>query len=308
MYDIIIAGAGTAGLSAAIYGARAGKQVLLLEGGTYGGQIVSSPEVENYPGIQNISGADFAVGLFEQASHAGAQTEFFPVEKIIPQAGGFTVLAGGREYPAHSVIIASGSKNRPLGLAKEQELTGRGVSYCATCDGAFYKQKTVAVVGGGNTALEDAAFLTDLCQKVYLIHRRDSFRGEDALVRTLKGRPNLEMVLNSTVTALEGEDRLSGVTLQNVKTQETSRLSVDGLFIAVGQIPQNAPFSPPVALDSAGYIIAGEDCKTNVPGIFAAGDCRQKTVRQLSTAAGDGTVAALAACEYLLKQGKEVHV
>ena len=301
MYDLVIVGAGTAGLCAAIYGTRAGKSVLVLEGGVYGGQIVNSTEVENYPGVKNISGADFAMTLYEQAAGFGAKIEMKQADGVRAENGHFLVTAGGTEIPARAVILAPGTKNRPLGLDKEQQLTGRGVSYCATCDGSFYRQKTVAIVGGGNTALEDAAFLTDLCQKVYLIHRRDTFRGEDALVRVLKQRPNLEFVLNATVTALHGDNHLTGIEVRDVHSGGVRTLTVDGLFVAIGQIPQNQPFSPPIRLDQSGYIVAGEDCKTNIPGIFAAGDCRTKAVRQLSTAAGDGTVAALAACDYLLK-------
>lgn len=301
MVDIVIIGAGTAGLCAAIYGRRAGKTVLVMESGVYGGQIVNSPRVENYPGISSVSGADFAMTLYHQATELGAETEMLAAGSIRPEPGHFLVSAGGKAILARSIILAAGTNHRPLGLAREQQLTGRGISYCAACDGAFYRQKTAAVVGGGNTALEDAAFLTDLCRKVYLIHRRDTFRGEDALVRILKQRPNLEMVLDSTVTALNGTDRLTGIEVTHVRTGVVRSIPLDGLFVAIGQMPQNRPFSPPVALDPAGYIIAGEDCKTNVPGIFAAGDCRTKNVRQLSTAAGDGTIAALAACDYLLK-------
>ncbi len=305
MHDIIIVGAGTAGLTAAIYGVRAGKSVLVFENATYGGQIVSSPEVENYPGIKRVSGVDFAVQLYEQASEAGAKVEFAKVtgiqESMNQDPGQKAVLANEKVYPCKTIILATGAKNRPLGLERESELTGRGVSYCATCDGNFYKDKTVAVVGGGNTALEDAAFLTEYCKKVYVIHRRDTFRGEDKLVSVLKGKANLEFVLDTVVTKLIGEP-LEAIECLHTKTNLKSTLAVEGLFVAIGQMPQNEDFAPPVQLDKSGYLIAAEDCRTNIPGIFAAGDCRTKTIRQLSTATADGTVAALGACEYILHQ------
>lgn len=299
MTDILIAGAGTAGLSAAIYGARAGKSVLVLESAVPGGQIITTPEIENYPGIRNISGAQFASDLLEQATGLGARVAFSTVTGIRREARHITVLSGDKEYLCRALIIAAGAKNRPLGLKREEALTGKGVSYCATCDGAFFKGKNVAVVGGGNTALEDAAFLSAYCETVTLIHRRDSFRGEQHLAEALRKKSNVAFLLDSTVEALHGEERLSSITVKNKKTGEESKLAVSGLFVAVGQIPENGVFSPPVRLDEKGYIAAGEDCKTNVDGIFAAGDCRTKTVRQLATAAADGAVAAIAAAAYL---------
>lgn len=299
MYDIIIVGAGTAGLSAAIYGVRAGKKVLVLESASYGGQIITSPEVQNYPGIKKISGFEFATNLYEQASDLGMEIELAQVTKIRDEGEYKIVVTEDQEYSCRAVILASGAKNRPLGLEREQELVGKGVSYCATCDGAFFRGKTVAVAGGGNTALEDAAFLTEYCQKVYLIHRRDAFRGEQKLVENLQGKENMELVLDTNIVKLVAEDQLQAIEVQNKKTGETRTIELSGLFIAIGQMPENGVFSPPVELDKHGYIIAGEDCKTNVAGVFAAGDCRTKTVRQLATAAADGAVAALAACEYI---------
>ncbi len=298
MYDIVIVGAGTAGLSAAIYALRAGKTVLLLEQLTYGGQIVNTPEVENYPGIKSISGFDFAQGLYEQATALGAVLEFAQVTGI-EDGEVKTVHAGGKDYECRAVILATGAKNRPLGLPKEQELVGSGVSYCATCDGAFFRGRAVAVNGGGNTALEDALFLSNYCSRVYLVHRRDAFRGEEKLVQRLKEKENIEFVLNATITELKGEDELEGIEVTDKLSGEKKELAVEGLFIAIGQMPDNTAFASLVKLDPAGYIVAGEDCKTNVEGIYAAGDCRTKTVRQLTTAAADGAVAALAACTYI---------
>ena len=298
MYDIIIIGAGTAGLSAAIYGLRAGKKVLVLEQLSYGGQIVNTPEIENYPGIKNISGFDFATGLYEQATALGAEVRYEQVTGIADGAEKQVTTTEGT-YSCKAIIIATGAKNRPLGLEREEELIGGGVSYCATCDGAFYKNRPVAVNGGGNTALEDALFLSNSCSKVYLIHRRDSFRGEAKQVEQLKAKENVEFVLNATVTALLGEDQVEGVEVTDKISGEKRTLQVDGLFIAIGQMPENAVFAPLIKLDEAGYVVAGEDCRTNVEGIYAAGDCRTKTVRQLTTAAADGAVAALAACAYI---------
>ncbi len=300
MYDIIVVGAGTAGLSAAIYGVRAGKSVLVFEGLIYGGQIANSPEVENYPGIKMISGAEFAKNLYEQAVELGAKVEMSNVTGILDKGEHKVVISDNKEYDCKTIILATGAKNKPLGLDRENELTGRGVSYCATCDGPFFKDKTVAIVGGGNTALEDAIFLTEYCKMVYLIHRRDSFRGEKKLVDALKQKPNLKFILDSKVIDLKGSLNLEAITIENIKTNDKQDLIVSGIFVAIGQMPENEIFSPLINLDKAGYIVAGEECKTNIDGIFVAGDCRTKKIRQLATAASDGAVAALAACEYIL--------
>ena len=299
MTDIIIIGAGTAGLSAAIYARRAGREALILEALSYGGQIVNTPEVENYPGIKHISGFDFATGLYEQATELGAKIVFAKATGItVNPDGSKTVHTASEDYNCKAVIIATGAKNRPLGLDREEELTGNGVSYCATCDGAFYKKQPVAVNGGGNTAVEDAAFLANYCSKVYVIHRRDSFRADEAEVAKLKAKDNVEFVLNSTITRLIGEDELEGVEVTDKISGESKILEVSGLFVAIGQMPDNNSFSSVVKLDEKGYITAGEDCLTETEGIFTAGDCRTKSVRQLTTAAADGAVAALAASAY----------
>ena len=301
MYDILILGAGTAGLTAAIYGVRAGRSVVVLESGVYGGQIVNTLEIENYPGIAKISGVDYATGLFEQAMSLGAQVMFdAPVQ--IEKNGHFVVTTKrGKTLEAKSLILAVGAKNRPLGVEGEEKFTGRGISYCATCDGAFFRGKAVAVVGGGNTAIDDALFLTDYCSKVYLIHRRQGFRAEEAKLALLKNKENLEFVLDSVVESVRGTDTLEGVSVKNTTTGETREIELSGLFVAVGQVPATASVQDLVALDDYGYIVAGEDCKTGTEGIFAAGDCRTKQIRQLVTAASDGAIAALAACEYIRK-------
>lgn len=299
MFDLIIVGAGTAGLSAAIYGVRAGKSVLVLEGAAYGGQIINTPEIENYPGIKKISGFEFATNLYNQAKELGAEIRFEKVLSVQEKNGYKIVVTKDKEYEAKAVILATGAKNRNLGIEKEQELVGKGVSYCATCDGMFYRGKVVAVNGGGNTAVEDATFLSEYVEKVYVIHRRDSFRADKAEVDRLVARKNVELVLNSTIKALESDaSGLTGILVVD-KDGKERRIQVDGLFVAIGQAPDNEAFRNEVDLDSKGYISAGEDCSTKTAGIFTAGDCRTKAVRQLATAASDGAVAALAAVNYI---------
>ena len=297
MTDIIIIGAGTAGLTSAIYALRAGKNVLVLEEKMYGGQIIKTPDIENYPGFKNISGYEFATNLYNQAKELGMIYKNEKVLEIQEDSNGTkTVVTDKETYTAKAVIIASGAKNRPLGIDREQEFTGKGVSYCATCDGAFFRGRDVAVVGGGNTALEDSLFLSSYCNTVYVIHRRDEFRGDVREVEKLKAKDNVKLIMDSQVTDIIGEDMVSGIKVKNLKGGEEREIKVNGLFIAIGQMPDNERFKNLVDLDEKGYIIAGEDCRTSTAGIFAAGDCRTKNVRQLVTAAGDGAVAALAAC------------
>ena len=299
MADIIIVGAGPAGLSAAIYARRAGMNTVVYEAESYGGQIINTPEIENYPAIAKISGFDFADGLYKQAEALGAEIKFDKVTEIRPVEGGFEVATeySGTET-CKAVVLAVGAKNRHMGIAREEELTGKGVSYCATCDGAFYKGKTVAVTGGGNTAVEDAIYLCGMAEKVYLVHRRNEFRAEETLVNAAKAIENLEFVTPYVVKELKGEPKLSSVVLENREDGSEKELAVDGLFVAIGQEPATASFKDLVNL-SGGYIEAGEDCRTNVPGIFAAGDGRTKKVRQLTTACADGAVAALAAVDFI---------
>jgi thioredoxin reductase (NADPH) len=299
MADIIIVGAGPAGLSAAIYARRAGMNTVVYEAESYGGQIINTPEIENYPAIAKISGFDFADGLYKQAEALGAEIKFDKVTEIRRVEGGFEVATeySGTET-CKAVVLAVGAKNRHMGIAREEELTGKGVSYCATCDGAFYKGKTVAVTGGGNTAVEDAIYLCGIAEKVYLVHRRNEFRAEETLVNAAKAIENLEFVTPYVVKELKGEPKLSSVVLENREDGSEKELTVDGLFVAIGQEPATASFKDLVTL-SGGYIEAGEDCKTNIPGIFAAGDGRTKKVRQLTTACADGAVAALAAVDFI---------
>ena len=299
MYDIGIIGGGTAGMTAAIYGQRAGKKTIILEGGVFGGQITSSPNVENYPGIASVSGSEFSMNLLDQAVKLGAETAMEQVTGIRDEGDRKVIEASGKEYPCRSVILATGVSHRHLGVPNEERLTGAGVSYCATCDGMFFRGRDVAVVGGGSTALQDAEFLSNYCRKVYVIHRRDEFRGENSIVKRLEEKENVEFILRATVKEIIGDQAVERLIINSKKTGKEFKLDVSGVFIAVGQIPKNEVFSDAVKLDANGFILAAEDCVTSHPGIFAAGDCRTKEVRQLTTAAADGAVAALAACKYI---------
>lgn len=298
MYDSIIIGGGCAGLTAAIYAARAGKSVLVLESETIGGQIASSPRVENFPGIRQISGLEFADNLYEQAVSLGVALELETVQRLERDGKVWRVVTEGGVFGGKSVILATGAKHRKLGVENEEALSGKGVSYCAICDGAFHKGRDVAVVGGGSAALQSADYLSGFCRSVVLIHRRDSFRGESKLTERLKARENVEFRMHSAVKRLEGRESLEAVVIGNLASGEETVLPVEGLFAAVGQVPDNQRFADCVALDENGYIRASEDCRTSADGIFAAGDCRMKDVRQLVTAAADGAVAALAACAW----------
>ena len=302
MYDIIIIGAGPAGLTAAIYACRAEKKVLVLESKNYGGQIINTLDIENYPAAFHISGFDFATNLYHQAMELGANIKFEEVTKI--RNGKIKkVFTTKNVYDGKTIILATGSKNRKLGLNNEDELVGRGVSYCATCDGAFYKGKIVAVVGGGNTALEDALYLTDIAKDVYLIHRRDTFRADDLTVANLKKKDNIHFIYNSNVTKLNATDKLESIEVTN-NNGKKEKIMIDGLFVAIGRIPLNENFAKVVKLDDNGYVIAKENCHTNKKGIFVAGDNRVKEVRQLVTAVSDGAIAATEAIKYI--RNKEV--
>ncbi len=303
MYDILIIGGGPAGLTAAIYAARAGKRTAILEREAAGGQIVSAPLVENYPGTPSVSGAELAGRMRAQAEALGAELLYTEAAGLEKTQTGFRVLCTDGTREARTVILATGASHRRLGLPGEELLTGCGVSYCALCDGAFYEGADVAVVGGGETALQDALFLASTCRSVTLIHRRDSFRAGAQLVSRAERQGNIRILRGRTVEKLLWSDEaLQGLLLTNLKTGQTERLDVEGLFVAVGQVPQSAPFADAVAEEN-GYYLAGEDTKTSIPGVFAAGDGRKKQVRQLTTAVSDGTAAAIAACRYLEAQG-----
>lgn len=300
IYDIIIAGAGPAGLTAAVYARRAGKSVLLIEKEAFGGQITLSPNVENYPFTRPMSGNELVEVLVEQVMNLGADIEVGAVVEVSENADKtVTVRTDYQEFTGRTLIIATGLKHRLPGAEGEQKFIGSGISFCAVCDGAFFKDKAVAVIGGGNTAVQDAIYLSKICSKVYLIHRRSEFRAEKHVADGLAACANIEPVLNSTVARFIGEGKLSGIVVKNRETGEERELSVSGAFIAVGFAPNNGVFAELVKLDESGFIRSGEDCKTSRPEIFAAGDCRTKSVRQLVTAGADGGVAAIAACEYI---------
>ncbi|MGN0447757.1 MAG: NAD(P)/FAD-dependent oxidoreductase [Acutalibacteraceae bacterium] len=290
MTDVIIIGGGPAGLTAAIYAARSGKTVLLFEKESYGGQISKSALVENYPAIKSISGFEFSMNLYNQAKSFGCQ---FKKEKVLSFTDGEVkkVKTNKGEYESKNVIFALGASAKKSGLKNEDELIGRGLSYCAHCDGNFFKGKDVAVIGGGSTALHDALYLSEICRKVYLVHRRDTFRGEDSLVAQINEKENIEKVLDSTLFEAFGDPMLKSITVENKLSGEKREIPVSGLFLAIGQQPQTEPFKDSLPLDEYGYVICDESCKVS-DGVYICGDCRQKSIRQLTTAVSDGTVAA----------------
>ncbi len=299
MADIIIIGGGPAGLTAAIYAARAGKSVQVFEKGSFGGQIVNSPLVENYPAIAHISGFELGLSLQNQAADLGVELRAEEVQMLLAGGSGFTVLADSGSYEARSVILATGLMHRMLGLPGEEELIGSGISFCAVCDGAFYEGQDVAVIGGGDTALQDALFLANTCRRVYLIHRRDEFRAEAHHVAKARAKENIELMMNQTpVSYLTENGSVTGLLLEDKTTGLTQELEVSCVFLAVGQRPVSVLYDGLVRTDEKGYIIASEDCCTDIPGLFSAGDCRLKSVRQLTTAVADGANAALNACRY----------
>ena len=299
MHDIVIIGAGPAGLTAALYARRADKSVLLIEKESFGGQITHSPKVENYPTLMQISGNELGQMMVEQVMEHGADIELAEVTAIRDNGNSKTVVTDMGEYEAKAVIIAAGSKHRQLGLERENELVGNGVYYCAVCDGAFYNGRDVAVIGGGNTALQEAVMLSEYCTKVYVIQNLSFMTGEAKLLEILEKRDNVTLIYDTLVTELIGDESLEAVKLKNGKTGEESVLNVPGLFVAIGQKPENECFANITKLNDYGYIIAGEECLTDTEGVFVAGDCRTKAVRQVTTASSDGAIAALAACRYV---------
>ncbi|MBQ9019865.1 FAD-dependent oxidoreductase [Candidatus Saccharibacteria bacterium] len=302
MYDVIIIGAGIAGLTAAIYACRAKKSVLCIESTTYGGQIINTARIENYPATPHISGLDLATATYQQAEDFGTEFVFEKVIEIHDKGTSYKrVITEDSKYKGRTVIIATGSTERHLGLENEQSLIGKGVSYCATCDGNFFKDQDVAVNGGGNTAMWDALYLSGICKTVTIIHRRDEFRADAHLLDLVKRKHNVKFITNVNVTNLltdKETGKLSSIEVAD-PTGKTTNVPVTGLFVAIGRIPTTDPFTPLINVNESGYIIAGEDCHTNIPGIFAAGDTRTKSLHQLVTAASDGAIAATEAIDYL---------
>ena len=305
VYDIAILGAGPAGISAAIYAARAKMNTLWLDKQfAQGGQILNTYEVDNYPGLPGISGMDLGEAMGEHAAKLGIEPvreNILAVEDIGEEK---IIRTKKHEYRAKTVILACGASHRRLGIPGEEELSGVGVSYCATCDGAFFKEKTAVVIGGGNMAVEDAIFLSRICKKVYLVHRRDELRADQILQENLTADGNVEVIWNSVAVEIQGEECVTGLRIRNVQDNTESVINTDGVFIAVGIIPNTEKFSGLVKLDEAGYIIAGEEGITQTPGIFAAGDIRTKMLRQVVTAVSDGANAVTSAHNYLIRQGR----
>lgn len=298
MYDIIIIGGGPAGLTAALYARRANKSALIIEKGSFGGQITYSPKVENIPGFVSVTGNEFADKLVEQALELGAEIE--PTEVFSVKDGAVkTVVTEDGDYEAKAVIIATGAKHRLLGVENEENLIGNGISFCAVCDGAFYKNQEVAVIGGGNSALQEAILLSDVASKVYVVQNLDCLTGEKKLAEQLYSKENVEIITGSVVKAVNGTDELESIVITKTADSQDRIIETKGMFVAIGLIPQNAPFSNVIVLDSYGYADSDESCTTQTNGIFVAGDCRKKRIRQVATACSDGAVAALAACDYI---------
>lgn len=298
MIDVLIIGAGCAGLTAAIYAKRAGHSVVVLEKFFHGGQISVTNEVENYPAIDKISGPDLANRIYEQAAALGADIRYEDVTAVALEGPVKRVTTSGGTYEARTVIVANGVQRRKLQCPGEEKFLGRGVSYCATCDGAFFKGRDAAVIGGGNTALEDALFLANLCRRVYIVHRRDAYRGEKLLAEAVAARDNILPLFNRTVESIGGTDTVESITLWDVQGGARETLPVSAVFVAIGMQPDNGMFAA-LGLDENGYIQADESCMTRVPGVFVAGDTRTKWLRQIITAAADGAVAASRAGKYI---------
>lgn len=298
MYDIIVVGAGPAGLTAALYACRANKKVLVLEKGAFGGQITFSPKVENIPGFVSLTGNEFADKLVEQVIEQGADIE--PCEVLEIKDGDIkTVVTDSGDYEAKSVIIATGAKHRLPGIEGEEKYIGEGISFCAVCDGAFYEGKDVAVLGGGNSALQEALLLSELCNKVYVVQNLEKLTGEKKLADRLYKKENVEIITSSLLKGYTGSDALDGIVIESTISGERTTLKVDGLFVAIGLVPQNEIFANVLNLNAYGYADTDESCVTKTKGVFVAGDCRSKRIRQVATACADGAIAALAACDYV---------
>ena len=301
MHDIIIVGGGPAGLTAAVYGLRAGTSVLVVEKAGFGGQIAFSPKVENIPGTILISGSEFADKITEQAMALGADVELENVVRIEADGDVKKVFTEeGSTFEGKALILAVGVKHRMLGLPGEEDLIGKGISFCAVCDGAFYTGQETIMIGGGNSALQEALLLAEVCSKVTVVQNLAFFTGEKKLADALEARANVETIFSSVVDEyLTTDGQLSGMVIRNTETGEKRTLTCDGAFLAVGLVPENEAFAEAVKLDERGYFDVGEDCTTGTAGVFVAGDCRRKNIRQVTTAAGDGAVAAMAACRSL---------
>ena len=310
-YDVVIVGGGPAGLTAGIYAARAGKSTAIIERGLIGGQITFTDSIDNFPAAPGMNGAEYAMKIQAQAESFGAEIIMDEiVEVAAPETEGksFKIKGNSDEYEATAIVLATGLDNRKMGISGEDGLISRGISFCAVCDGAFFRNKEVAVYGGGNTAVEDAAFLANICTKVTIIHRRDRFRAEQAVVDELKALDNVEFLMTSNVVGVNGENALESITVKNNETGETKDIAVSALFVAIGKIPNGKPFANLVATDEAGYFDIGESCEAGTPGVFVAGDGRLKELNQLTTAVSDGSIAATKACNYVDRMNGQEYV
>lgn len=301
MHDIIIIGAGPAGMTAGLYAKQARKNVLIFEKETYGGQILKADNVKNYPGFESISGYEYSTNLYNQIKNEGVEIKFEEVISIKDNIDYKEVITTKNTYKAKAIIIAAGAKSRQLGLNNEDKLIGKGISYCTACDGMFFKDKTVAIYGGGNSAVDGAIYLSDICSKVYYIYRQKELKEESLNIDILKSKENIEFILNTNITNLNGNNKLESITIKDNTTKEEKDLTIDGLFIEIGYVPVSSMCNNIIDIDDKGYIISNEECTTKIDGIFVAGDIKQKTIRQLTTACSDGTIAALNACKYINK-------
>ena len=300
-YDLLVIGSGPAGVTASIYAARANKSVLVIEKEAFGGLITHSPKIENYPGFTSISGLELADQFISQAMNLGVNFEFDNIKEVVKTKEGFTLVGENGQYNGLTVIIATGSKHRHLGLPKEEELTGHGISYCAVCDGPFYTGKDIIVVGGGNSAMQEAILPSGYCKSVLMVQNLDKLTGEASSAELIEKTDNINVIYNKVVVELCGPDTLDAIIVEDVNTKEREKITTDGIFVAIGQVADNEPFKNVCNLDKAGFIISNDSCTSEVEGIFVAGDCRQKRIRQISTAISDGTIAAVEAIKYLDK-------
>lgn len=310
-YDVAIIGGGPAGLTAGIYAARAGKSTAVIERGLIGGQITFTDSIDNFPAAPGMNGAEYAMKIQSQAESFGAEIIMDEITEVTApetEGGTFKIKGNSDEYEATAVVLATGLDNRKMGISGEDGLISRGISFCAVCDGAFFRNKEVAVYGGGNTAVEDAAFLANICSKVTIIHRRDRFRAEQAVVDELKALDNVEFVMTSNVVGVNGDKALESITVKNNETGETRDIAVSALFVAIGKIPNSKPFANLVATDEAGYFDIGESCEAGTPGVFVAGDGRSKELKQLTTAVSDGSIAATKACHYVDRMNGQEYI
>ena len=310
-YDVAIIGGGPAGLTAGIYAARAGKSTAVIERGLIGGQITFTDSIDNFPAAPGMNGAEYAMKIQSQAESFGAEIIMDEITEVTApetEGGTFKIKGNSDEYEATAVVLATGLDNRKMGISGEDGLISRGISFCAVCDGAFFRNKEVAVYGGGNTAVEDAAFLANICSKVTIIHRRDRFRAEQAVVDELKALDNVEFVMTSNVVGVNGDKALESITVKNNETGETRDIDVSALFVAIGKIPNGKPFANLVATDEAGYFDIGETCEASTPGVFVAGDGRAKELKQLTTAVSDGSIAATKAWHYVDRMNGQEYV